>query len=289
MLDEARIGVIGGTGIDQIEGLEGRQEILVETPFGPPSSSIILGRLKGNKVAFLPRHGEGHVLMPSEINFRANIYALKKIGIEYIFSLSAVGSLKDHINPLDVVLPDQFYDRTKIRTSSFFGNGIVAHVNFANPICLSLQKLVYDSASDIGIQPIIGGTYICIEGPLFSTKAESNMYRRWGFDVIGMTNIPEAKLAREAEICYCTLALVTDYDCWHEDYEEVDIGMVFENLKINIETAKDIIAEAISNISQIKSCKCHSALENSIITRKNLIPKKIRQDLGILIDKYISS
>jgi 5'-methylthioadenosine phosphorylase len=288
-LAEAKIGVIGGTGIDQIEGLEGRQEILVETPFGSPSSNIILGRLQGNNVAFLPRHGEGHVLMPSEINFRANIYALKKIGIEYIFSLSAVGSLKDHINPLDIVLPDQFYDRTKIRTSSFFGNGIVAHVNFANPICLSLQKLVYESASDIGIQPIIGGTYICIEGPLFSTKAESNIYRRWGFDVIGMTNIPEAKLAREAEICYCTLALVTDYDCWHEDYEEVDRGMLFENLKRNIENAKNIISKAISNISQIKSCKCNSALENSIITRKDLIPKKIKQDLGIIIDKYISS
>lgn len=286
-MSEVRVGVIGGTGLDEIEGLTDREEINVITPFGSPSSHIIIGKLEGAKIAFLPRHGVGHVLLPSEINFLANIFALKKIGIEFLLSVSAVGSLKETIKPLTIVLPDQFFDRTKARTSTFFGRGIVAHVNFAEPTCSFLRKIVYDAAMDSGVETVDGGTYICMEGPLFSTKAESNLYRTWGFDVIGMTNIPEAKLAREAEICYCTLTLVTDYDCWHQEYDEVDIQMVFENLQKNSENAKTIIKKTVINIPEKRTCNCNKALENAIITRKDLIPDERKRELAPITGKYL--
>lgn len=280
-------GIIGGTGIDEIDDLTNREEVNVDTPFGSPSSNIIIGEIKGVKVAFLPRHGQGHVLLPSEINFRANIYALKKLGVEMILSLSAVGSLKEAIRPLNMVLPDQFFDRTRNRVSTFFGNGIVAHVNFADPVCPLLRDIVYNVCLDLELDVINGGTYICIEGPQFSSRAESNVYRQCGFDIIGMTNLPEAKLAREAEICYCTIAQVTDYDCWHEQHSEVDIEMVFENLMKNSENAKKIIKNTIMKLPEQKDCQCSRALENAIITREDLITAKIKEKLGPIIGNYI--
>jgi len=283
----ARCGIIGGTGIDEIEGLTNREEIEVATPFGAPSSHVIVGKLMGVNVAFLPRHGEGHLLLPSEINFRANIFALKKLGVELILSVSAVGSLKEDIIPLNIVLPDQFFDRTKNRVSTFFGNGIVVHVNFADPICPSLRNIVYNVCRELEIEVVNGGTYICIEGPHFSSRAESKFYRKFGFDIIGMTNLPEAKLAREAEICYCTIALVTDYDCWHEDYTEVDIDMVFENLKRNSENAKIIIKNSILKIPEQRDCTCRKALENAIITRDDLITDSVKKKLQPIIGNYL--
>ena len=286
-MQDIKCGIIGGTGIDEIEDLENKEEIAVATPFGSPSSNIITGELKGRRVAFLPRHGQGHVLLPSEINFRANIYALKQLGVEMILSLSAVGSLKEAIRPLNMVLPDQFFDRTRNRVSTFFGNGIVAHVNFADPTCPSLRDIVYNVCLELEVEVINGGTYICIEGPHFSSRAESNIYRKFGFDVIGMTNLPEAKLAREAEICYCTIAQVTDYDCWHEQHSEVDIEMVFENLSKNSENAKKIIKNTIMKIPEKKDCKCSQALENAIITSEDFITDKIKEKLGPIIGDYI--
>jgi len=286
-MPDIKCGIIGGTGIDAIEDLKNREEIAVDTPFGSPSSNITIGELKGRKVAFLPRHGQGHVLLPSEINFRANIFALKQLGVEFILSLSAVGSLKEEIRPLNMVLPDQFFDRTRDRVSTFFGNGIVAHVNFADPTCSSLRDMVHTVCLDLELEVINGGTYICIEGPQFSSRAESNIYRKFGFDVIGMTNLPEARLAREAEICYCTIAQVTDYDCWHAQYDEVDIEMVFENLMKNSENAKKIIEHTIMKIPEKRNCKCSRVLENAIITRADLITDKTKERLGPIIGNYI--
>jgi len=286
-MPDIRCGIIGGTGIDEIDDLTNRKEIKVDTPFGSPSSNIVIGEIKGVQCAFLPRHGQGHVLLPSEINFRANIFALKQLGVEFILSLSAVGSLKEDIKPLNMVLPDQFFDRTRNRVSTFFGNGIVAHVNFADPVCPSLRNIVYNVCTELGLDTVDGGTYICIEGPQFSSRAESNVYRKFGFDVIGMTNLPEARLAREAEICYCTIAQVTDYDCWHEQHSEVDIEMVFENLRQNSENAKKIIKHAIMKIPEKRSCRCGRALENAIITRNDLIPDKIKKELNPIIGNYI--
>ncbi len=282
-----RIGIIGGTGIDEIEGLAAREEMNINTPFGSPSSDVILGEIYGLKVAFLPRHGIGHVLLPSEINYRANIMALKMLGVEFLLSLSAVGSLKEDIKPLNIVLPDQFFDRTKSRKSTFFGDGIVSHVNFSEPTCPLLRNTVFTVTRELGLDARNGGTYICIEGPQFSTKAESNIYRSWGLDVIGMTNIPEAKLAREAEICYCTIALVTDYDCWHESYGEVDTKMVLENLKNNSLNAKNLIRETIRRIPKGRNCKCCNALENAIITKKDFITERTRKTLGPILEKYV--
>lgn len=288
-MKDIRCGIIGGTGVDEIEDLTNREEIKVNTPFGSPSSKIIAGKLKDIKVAFLSRHGEGHILLPSEINYRANIFALKKLGVENILSVSAVGSLKEEIEPLNIVLPDQFFDRTRKRVSTFFGNGIVAHVNFADPICASLKNIVYNVCMELEIEAVNGGTYVCIEGPHFSSRAESNFFRKFSFDVIGMTNLPEAKLAREAEICYSTVALVTDYDCWHNEYREVDIEMVFENLIKNSENAKKIIRNTILKMPEKKSCDCSKALENAIITREDLITDEIKEKLNPIIGNYLKS
>jgi len=288
-MKDIRCGIIGGTGVDEIEDLTNREEIKVNTPFGSPSSKIIAGKLKDIKVAFLSRHGKGHILLPSEINYRANIFALKKLGVENILSVSAVGSLKEEIEPLNIVLPDQFFDRTRKIVSTFFGNGIVAHVNFADPICASLKNIVYNVCMELEIEAVNGGTYVCIEGPHFSSRAESNFFRKFSFDVIGMTNLPEAKLAREAEICYSTVALVTDYDCWHNEYREVDIEMVFENLIKNSENAKKIIRNTILKMPEKKSCDCSKALENAIITREDLITDEIKEKLNPIIGNYLKS
>lgn len=285
---KAKIAVIGGTGLSQIEGIRGKQTIECETPFGFPSSKIIIGSIHDTQIAFLPRHGAGHSILPSEINFRANIYALKSLGVEFILSVSAVGSLREDIKPMSIVLPDQFYDRTKNRISTFFGRGIVAHVNFADPVCPDLSKIVYESALEAGATTFNKGTYVCIEGPQFSSRAESNTYRKLGFDVVGMTNLPEAKLAREAEICYCTIALVSDYDCWHKDHREVDIEMVFEYLKKNINTAKKIIEKTICRITTDRQCSCKNALENAIITERESIPEDVKHELRPIIGKYLS-
>jgi 5'-methylthioadenosine phosphorylase len=283
----AKVGIIGGTGFDEMTDFRNKTEIEMNTPFGPPSSKITVGELSGVSVALLLRHGKGHSILPSEINFQANIFAFKKLGVEAILSVSAVGSLKEEIKPLNIVLPDQFFDRTRNRASTFFGNGIVAHVNFSDPFCASLRKTVYDVCTELELEGVDGGTYVCIEGPHFSTRAESNTYRKLGFDIIGMTNLPEAKLAREAEICYCTIALVTDYDCWHEKYNEVDIEMVFENLMKNSENAKKIIRNSILKIPEKRNCSCSKALESAIITRKDLIQDSLKEKLKPIIGKYV--
>lgn len=286
-MEKAVVGVIGGTGLDDIEAFESKKTVLMETPFGRPSCEITVGRINGVKTAFLPRHGKGHAILPSEINYRANIYALKQLGIQFLLSVSAVGSLKEEIAPMHIVLPDQFYDRTKNRASSFFGNGIVGHVNFSDPTCEDLRKAVHAAGAKNGIQMINGGTYVCIEGPQFSTRAESNTYRKLDFDVIGMTNLPEAKLAREAELCYCTIALVTDYDCWHPDYREVDINMVFDHLMKNSDNAKKIIQETVGNLPDESGCSCGKALEYAIITNREMIPESVKTDLDPIIGKYM--
>jgi 5'-methylthioadenosine phosphorylase len=285
-MSDAKIGIIGGTGLDEIEDITKKRKIQFETPFGPPSAEIIIGEINHTNVAFLPRHGKGHSILPSEINYRANIFAFKKIGVEFLLSISAVGSLREDIKPLDIVLPDQFIDRTKSRVATFFGNGIVAHVNFADPTCEQLREIVHKSARNSDFKIVNGSTYVCIEGPQFSTRAESYMYRQLGFDIIGMTNLPEAKLAREAEMCYCTLALVTDYDCWHSNHSEIDIEMVFKNLTINLGNAKKLIKETILNMPDIRKCNCSESLENSIITKTECIPEKIKNDLKPIIGRF---
>ncbi|MFC1830345.1 S-methyl-5'-thioadenosine phosphorylase, partial [Thermodesulfobacteriota bacterium] len=262
-------------------------EVEVNTPFGPPSSKITIGELKDIKVAFLLRHGQGHFISPSEINSRANIFALKSLGVERVLSVSAVGSLKEEIKPLNIVLPDQTFDRTRNRKSTFFENGIVAHVNFADPFCSSLRKMVYDVCRALELDVVGDGTYVCIEGPHFSSRAESNTYRQLGFDIIGMTNLPEAKLAREAEICYCTIALVTDYDCWHEKYSEVDIEMIFEYLNKNAENAREVVRNSILKMPEERDCNCGKALEHAIITRQDLIPDEIKENLHPIIGGYM--
>ena len=258
MQNDVRIGIVGGSGLYQMAGLTGLEEIVIDTPFGPPSDSYRVGTLEGKKVAFLARHHRNHTLLPSELNFRANIYGFKKLGVEWLLSASAVGSLKEELRPLDVVLPDQFYDRTKARISTFFGNGIVAHVSFGDPICHVLSDVIGAAGTDAGVPVKRGGTYVCMEGPQFSTKAESNTYRSWGMDLIGMTNLQEAKLAREAEICYSTMALVTDYDCWHPDHDSVTVADIVRNLTKNSENAQNIIRHAVKRLPVERSCKCGS-------------------------------
>jgi len=292
-MTKARIGVIGGSGLYQMEGLTDIQEMKVSTPFGEPSDAITVGTLSGERVAFLPRHGRGHRLLPSELPVQANIYALKSLGVEWIISVSAVGSMKEEIAPLDIVIPDQLFDRTRIRPSTFFGRGIVAHVAFAEPFCNVLSGLLY-RASDVlefnsgtSARAHRGGTYLCMEGPQFSTKGESLIYRQWGVDVIGMTAIPEAKLAREAEICYAILACVTDYDCWHEAHEAVTVEMVVANLHKNVDTAKRIIAAVVPHIPRERTCACARALENAIMTRPELIPAETKAELSLFIGKYL--
>ncbi len=287
-LPSATIGVIGGSGLYEMEGLEGIQEVRVKTPFGEPSDSIIVGTLAGRGVAFLPRHGRGHRISPSELPVQANIYALKSLGVERIISISAVGSLKEELRPLDLVIPDQLIDRTKSRVNSFFGDGLVAHVAFADPFCPVLREALYRKASEVAGRVHSGGTYVVMEGPLFSTRAESFLYRSWGASIIGMTALPEAKLAREAEICYATIACVTDYDCWHETERSVTVEMIVANLLRNVATSKEILARTIPVIPQTRSCPCATALQNAIITSRDRIPAKAKQNLFLLIRKYVS-
>ena len=283
---KAEIGIIGGSGLYSMPGFEAEEEVHLETPFGPPSENFVLGKLNGRHVAFLARHGRGHRLSPSELNFRANIYGMKSLGVERILSLSAVGSLKEEHHPLDFVIPDQFFDRTRGRIATFFGDGLVAHVSFAHPVCPELSFVVADACASAGVSVKRGGTYLCMEGPAFSTKAESMVYRSWGMDVIGMTNLTEAKLAREAEICYVTIAMVTDYDCWHPDHDAVTVNEIVAHLVKNAENACRVVADAVAKMPAARSCQCGSALSHAIITDRKAVPEATRRKLGILVDKY---
>lgn len=286
--NDIKIGVIGGSGVYNIEELKNVKEYNITTPFGKPSDKIVVGELEGKKVAFLPRHGKGHFISPTEINSHANIYALKLLGVEFLFSISACGSLKEEIKPRDFVLPNQIYDRTKFRKQTFFGEGIVGHISFAEPYCENLRSLVYSCAKEIGITIHYGGTYVCIEGPQFSTKAESKVYRSYGFDIIGMTALPEAKLAREAEMCYATIALVTDYDVWKEG-REVTVEEVLENMKYNTESCKKLLKNVIRKLDVTKrDCQCKDTLKYAILTNKKYVNKKTYQKLKLLVGKYIS-
>jgi len=281
------IGIIGGSGLYDMAELTDREERWVATPFGDPSGPYLLGTLGGRRVAFLARHGAGHRHLPSELNFRANIFGFKVLGVEWILSASAVGSLREEIKPLDIVLPDQFIDRTRGRISTFFGGGLAAHVGFARPLCPALSALAHESGTAVGATVHKGGTYVCMEGPQFSTLAESNLYRSWGAHVIGMTNLQEAKLAREAEICYATLALVTDYDCWHEGHDEVTVEMIVANLTQNAKTAQQIIAETVGRLPIERTCECATALATAIITRPDAIPEHVKQYLAPIVGKYV--
>lgn len=283
----AAIGVIGGSGLYEIEGLENIEYRYVDTPWGEPSDSFVVGTLNDTKMVFLPRHGRGHKIMPTNINYRANVYGMKILGVDSIISVSAVGSMKEQIAPGDVVLPDQFIDFTKKRESSFFGVGVVAHVSMANPTCKYLRGKLNDVLSELDVNVHMGGTYICIEGPQFSSQAESEMFRSWGVDVIGMTNMPEAKLAREAEICYSTLALSTDYDCWHASHDNVTVEDVINILQQNTELAKTVIKASVSQISSERNCNCASSLENAIITSGDSIDEELKNKYSLLIGKYI--
>ncbi len=285
MKKKADVGIIGGSGFYSIEGFKFIEEIEIETPFGKPSYKFTLFEVKNKTVAFLPRHGKHHTLLPSEINFRANIYGMKMLGIERIISVSAVGSLKEELPPKSIVLVSQFFDRTFKRENTFFGDGIVAHVSFAEPICPEMRKLLYNTGLKLGIKLFNGGTYVTIEGPSFSTKAESHFYRQFGFDVIGMTNATEAKLAREAGICYATIAIVTDYDCWKEEEESVTVDMIIENFKKSIETAKRLISSAIPEIPERSdNCNCKDALKNAIVTHKEAITEEKKEKLKYILE-----
>jgi 5'-methylthioadenosine phosphorylase len=283
---KAEIGIIGGSGLYSMAGFEAQEEATIDTPFGWPSDNYVLGTLAGRRVAFLARHGRGHKISPSELNFRANIYGMKSLGVERILSLSAVGSLKEEHRPLDFVIPDQFFDRTRGRISTFFGEGLVAHISFADPVCPELSEIVSGACATAGVNSRKGGTYLCMEGPAFSTKAESNVYRSWGMDVIGMTNLQEAKLAREAEICYVTVAMVTDYDCWHPHHDAVTVNEIIGNLVKNAENACKVVAAAVAAMPAGRGCKCGSALSHAILTDRKLVPAATRTKLGILIEKY---
>lgn len=283
----AQIGIIGGSGLYDMAELTDRKEISISTPFGDPSGPYVMGTLRGHRVAFLSRHGIGHRLMPSELNFRANIYGFKTLGVERILSASAVGSLKLEYPPQDIVIPDQFFDRTRGRVSTFFGRGLVAHVSFAHPVCGDLSRTAHESALEVGARAHLGGTYVCMEGPQFSTLAESRLYRQWGMDVIGMTNLQEAKLAREAEICYATLALVTDYDCWHPEHDSVTVEMIVANLIQNAKMAQAIIAETVGRLGAARTCPCVTALANAIITSRDAIPARTREELAPIVGKYL--
>ena len=283
------IGIIGGSGLYDMAALTDREDTYLSTPFGDPSGPYVVGTLGGRRVAFLARHGAGHRLLPSELNFRANIFGFKALGVERILSASAVGSLKLEYKPLDILVPDQFFDRTKGRISTFFGRGIVGHVAFAHPLCADLSTIAADAAQAVGATVHRGGTYVNMEGPQFSTLAESKLYRSWGMDVIGMTNLQEAKLAREAEICYATLALVTDYDCWHPDHDSVTVDLIIANLMQNAVTAQKTIAEAVSRLDQPRTCSCKDALATAIITRPEHIPEHIKKELAPIIGKYMKA
>jgi 5'-methylthioadenosine phosphorylase len=281
-----KIGIIGGSGLYSMPGFKAANEVAMETPFGTPSDNYIVGELEGQEVAFLARHGRGHRISPSELNFRANIYGMKTLGVERIVSLSAVGSLKEEHKPLDFVIPDQFVDRTQGRISTFFGEGLVAHVSFADPICGQLAVTVEAACATVGVTGKRGGTYLCMEGPMFSTRAESNLYRSWGMDVIGMTNLQEAKLAREAEICYVTVAMVTDYDCWHADHEAVEVTDIIRVLTQNAANACNVVAEAVRRMPAERTCKCGSSLQHALITDKKLVPQDTVKKLEAIVGKY---
>lgn len=283
----AQIGIIGGSGLYDMAELTDREEHVLVTPFGEPSGPYVLATLRGRRVAFLPRHGVGHRYQPSELNFRANIYGFKMLGVEWILSASAVGSLREDYKPTDLVVPDQFFDRTRNRISTFFGDGIVAHVGFAHPFCGPLSTILHASATKVGATVHKGGTYVCMEGPQFSTVAESNSYRSAGFDIIGMTNLQEAKLAREAEICYTTLALVTDYDCWHPSHDSVTVEMVVATLTQNAKTAQQVLASAVEQLPIERTCECSRALATAIMTRHDVIPAAARERLNLLVGKYL--
>jgi 5'-methylthioadenosine phosphorylase len=290
MSDNIQVGIIGGSGLYQMEGLEVKYERSIDTPFGAPSDPFILGEVDGVGVAFLSRHGRGHRYTPSEVNYRANIYGMKVLGAHTILSASAVGSLKEEYHPTHIVFPHQFIDRTRHRADTFFGNGLVAHVAFADPICAGVSFLMGDAARNAGATVHMGGTYVCMEGPQFSTRAESNLYRSWNADVIGMTNLTEAKLAREAELCYATMALVTDYDCWHPEHDDVDIAQILEYLKQNVKMAQTILRTSIGEAAKRKrDCACATALQFAMMTDRNAIPPKVKDDLEPLIGRYVSS
>ncbi len=283
-----KIAIIGGSGLYNIEGMKTLEQVSVTTPFGKPSDKITIGSLEGREVLFLPRHGKGHRINPSELNYRANIYALKKLGVDRIVSVTACGSLRENMKPLDFVIPDQFVDRTnQARPMTFFEKGIVAHLSFADPVCSRLRAVVREAAKKLELAVHFGGTYLNMEGPAFSTRAESNLYRSWGMDIIGMTNMSEAKLAREAEICYATLAAITDYDCWYMSHEEVTLEMVMKNLACNVENSKKIVKQLLLDMPAHSECACHSALANAIVTDRKMIPAKVKKDLKPIIGKYI--
>ncbi|MFB3883934.1 MAG: S-methyl-5'-thioadenosine phosphorylase [Thermodesulfobacteriota bacterium] len=284
---EKMVGVIGGSGLYEMEGLEDVQTISLTTPFGAPSDSFVVGRVEGTKVAFLPRHGKGHRISPSSLNFRANIYAMKVLGVQSIIGVSAVGSMKESLHPGDMVIPDQYIDRTVHRQNTFFSDGVVCHISFADPVCPTLSQIIYEAGKEVGANVHKGGTYLCIEGPQFSTRAESKLYRTWGVDVIGMTNLPEARLAREAEICYATIAFVTDYDCWHEEEADVSIGEVLRILAQSTKIAKRAIRNAIPKLPEKRECFCSTALKHALITGKKHIPEKTKKDLEPIIGKYL--
>jgi 5'-methylthioadenosine phosphorylase len=287
LMQQGKIGVIGGSGLYAMSRLENVQEVQVETPFGAPSDAYITGTLQGRDMVFLPRHGRGHRIAPSALNFRANIYGLKQLGVEWVLSVSAVGSMREDIHPGDLVLPDQFFDRTRSRVSTFFDRDVVAHVAFADPVCSVLAQALHEAAKQTAATVHFGGTYLCIEGPQFSTRAESNIYRQWGVDVIGMTNLPEARLAREAELCYATLALATDYDCWHESATDVDIEAILDLLHRNVELAQEVIERTAPRVLPTRSCPCSTALQQAIITSPEMIPDAAKERLGLLISPYL--
>ena len=287
-MQQAEIGIIGGSGLYAMPGLTAVREVQVETPFGAPSDAFVLGELEGRKVAFLARHGRGHRLLPSELNFCANLYAMKKLGVERIVSVSAVGSLKKEHKPTDFVVPDQFIDRTFLRTSTFFGDGLVAHVAFGDPVCATVGKAIADGCDSAGVVGKRGGTYVCMEGPQFSTRAESNLYRSWDADVIGMTNLQEAKLAREAEICYATMAMVTDYDCWYEGHDDVTVEQIVAVLHQNAANAAKVVKAAIAAMPRERNCACASALKYAMLTDPKFIPAETRAKLDLLVGKYLN-
>jgi 5'-methylthioadenosine phosphorylase len=288
MNDRAEVGIIGGSGLYEMEGFTGAREVAVETPFGDPSDRLVVGELEGRRVAFLPRHARGHRLLPSELNFRANVYAMKMLGVERILSVSAVGSLKEKYAPLEMVIPSQLVDRTTQRRSTFFGRGLVAHVAFAHPFCADLSQTMAAACRAAGARFHEGGTYVCIEGPQFSTRAESELYRSWGMDVIGMTNLQEARLSREAEICYATLAMVTDYDCWHPEHDSVTADQIIANLGRNASTAKAVLRAAVRGLpAALRACECASALRQALVTPADLVPPEIKKELAPIIGKYM--
>jgi 5'-methylthioadenosine phosphorylase len=289
LLSQAEIGIIGGSGLYSIPDLSEVREVSLETPFGAPSDAYVLGTLAGRSVAFLARHGRGHRFMPTELNYRANIHGLKQLGVERIISLSAVGSLKEEHRPLDFVIPDQFVDRTRHRVDTFFGDGLVVHVGLGHPICEEEAEVVGGACRRAGVNVKKGGTYLNMEGPQFSTKAESNLYRSWGMDVIGMTNLTEARLAREAELCYVTVAMVTDYDCWHEEHGHVTVDQIVAVLLKNAEHACNVVREAVTAMPKTRNCKCGSALKHAIITQRNVVPAATLERLKLLVGKYFDS